>query len=794
MHMHEPGGHGWGGGRGMGHGSHGHGDGAGGSTSAVRAGRLTVADLPPEVLAAFRDGRPSDGAAEPLIIASSDLAPDGTFGAQFLLADAERVCVVTPNGSRPGVRDWPLRDLSKVEVETLVGQNALVGIVAGNRVELCRFSNSRQREFHRAARALDELVKKGELPKDHHEPDKLQYYCSTCGRLLPEPGSVCPACLNRGQVLMRLARYLAPHWKRAAALIALMVASATIQTLPPYLNKVLLDDILTKKHVTSVAGWDVSALGWSSLTWLAAIVTLFLGSRLVLLGIDILNGRQATWLGPRIVGDLRGGLFHHMQRLSLSYFDRSRTGILLNRVMTDTGRVQGFLVNGVPSIGIDLFTVIIIGAILLTFNWQLTLFILIPLPIVIYVSRHFWHYIRALFGRAWGRRARLQGALNDSLSGIRVIKAFGQEEQEVRRFDEHNWAVLRSETDAEQTWATFFPIITFVSMIGTFLVWYIGGAKVVGGTMTIGTLFAFFGYLGMFYRPIQMIARVNEWVTRDLTAAERIFEVLDTEPEISDAPDAKPLADLRGEVRFEDVVFGYDPLRPVIKGVTIDIQPGEMVGLVGRSGAGKSTIINLLCRFYDPQSGRILIDGIDLKDVRQRDWHHHIGIVPQEPFLFSGSIAENIRYAQPTASRSDIIRAARAANAHGFIMRFPDGYDSEVGERGARLSGGERQRIAIARAILHNPKILILDEATSSVDTETEQQIQEAISRLVKGRTVFAIAHRLSTLKHANRLLVIEDGKVVEFGAHGELVEKNGTYARLVLAQRELSSIHAVGG
>jgi len=333
-----------------------------------------------------------------------------------------------------------------------------------------------------------------------------------------------------------------------------------------------------------------------------------------------------------------------------------------------------------------------------------------------------------------------------------------------------------------------------MSMIGSFVVWYIGGADVIGGRMSLGTLFAFFSYLSMFYRPIQMVSRLNAWVTRDLTAAERVFEVLDTEPEIEDESDAVVLENMEGRVEFEDAVFGYDPLRPVIKGITIDIQPGEMVGLVGRSGAGKSTIINLICRFYDPQEGRVLIDGVDLRKIKQREWHRRLGIVPQESFLFHGTIAENIAYARPEASRDDIIRAARAANAHHFIVRFPDGYDTQVGERGARLSGGERQRISIARAILNDPKILILDEATSAVDTETEQQIQEAISRLVHGRTVFAIAHRLSTLKNANRLLVIEDGQLVEFGTHDELVEAGGVYARLVEAQQELSALSAVGG
>ena len=759
----------------------------------ARVSAVDPDNIPPDIRAAFDHSSQNDS-EEVLVASGSDLSPDGGYGEQYLLASATRVCVVVPNGESPETRDWPVVGMKKIKVENLVGQAALVAIVEGERVELCRFSNSRQRDFHRVAKVLERLADGDSDLREYHDHDELEKYCATCSRLLPEPGGVCPACLKRGQVLLRLLKYLKPHWKRAAVLIGLMIVSAAIQTLPPYLTKILVDDVLISDGISTIASYDATSSGLGRVACLVIIVSFFLVSRLMLLGVEVLSGRQTAWLGPHLIGDLRADLYHHLQKLSLSYYDRSRTGNLLNRVMTDTSRVQNFLVGGVPHIGIDLFMVVLIGMILFTMNWQLTLYILVPLPFVMYGSKFFWRFIRGLFGRAWGRRARLHARLNDALSGVRVVKAFGQEEQEIEMFDDRNVDLLNAETRAEQTWATFFPLITFGSMLGSFIVWYIGGAAVIGGTMTLGTLMAFFAYLSMFYRPIQMIARINAWVTRDLTAAERIFEILDTDPELKDPVDAEELKDLRGEVHFEDVRFGYDPIRPVIKGISIDIQPGEMVGLVGRSGAGKTTIINLICRFYDPQEGHVFVDGLDLKNIRQRDWHRHLGIVPQESFLFHGTIAENIAYARPEATRDDVVRAARAANAHHFILRFPDGYDTQVGERGTRLSGGERQRISIACAILHDPKILILDEATSSVDTETEQQIQQAIQRLVQGRTVFAIAHRLSTLKHANRLLVIDDGKVAEFGSHDELVEMDGVYAKLVNAQTELSAIQAVGG
>jgi len=306
---------------------------------------------------------------------------------------------------------------------------------------------------------------------------------------------------------------------------------------------------------------------------------------------------------------------------------------------------------------------------------------------------------------------------------------------------------------------------------------------------------AFMNYMWMFYVPIQSIAHENNWVQRALTAAGRIFEILDSEPEAYEAPDAVPMPDVKGDVEFRNVTFGYDKHKPVLKDVSLDVQAGEMIGLVGHSGAGKSTTINLICRFYNVQEGQILIDGVDIRKIRLSDLRRQIGVVPQETYLFHGTIAENIAYGKRDATKEDIIRAARAANIHDVIMRFPDGYDTQVGERGALLSGGERQRISIARSILHNPKILILDEATSSVDTETERQIQEALDRLIRQRTTFAIAHRLSTLRNSSRLVVLEKGKVVEVGTHEELVQKpDGIYRKLVDIQTELSQIKVVDG
>ncbi|RKY57623.1 MAG: ABC transporter ATP-binding protein, partial [Candidatus Latescibacterota bacterium] len=485
-------------------------------------------------------------------------------------------------------------------------------------------------------------------------------------------------------------------------------------------------------------------------------------------------------------------LYHHLQYLSLSFYDRRQLGTVISRINQDTGRLQQFLVWGVQDLLVNFLLIVGIGGMLFWMDWKLALWVLLPAPAIAFLVQGFWWRLRLYMHRFFHRWSRLNALLSETLSGLKIVRAFAQEPREVSRFRQRSWELALTGIQVERAWAVAFSGISLLIMLGTILVWYIGGRQVLFERISLGTLMAFLMYVGMFYGPMRALSWLMNWSSRSLTAAERVFEVLDARPDVRDADDAVPMPRIEGHIEFKNVTFGYERNKPVLKEIDLDIKPGEMIGLVGHSGAGKTTTVNLICRFYDVDSGEILIDGVPLRKIRLQDLRRQIGIVPQDTFLFSGTIAENISYAKPEATREEIIRAAKIANVHDFILRKPDGYDTVIGEGGQGLSSGERQRIAIARAVLHNPRILILDEATSQVDVETEKQIQEAIARLVEGRTTIAIAHRLSTLRNADRLVVLREGRIAEIGTHDELLEKKGEFHRLVQMYKEVSKVRAV--
>ena len=723
------------------------------------------------------------GPDEPLLlVAETDLGRDGCYGRRWLAVTGKRILTFSADGASPEPDlELNLADVREVKTAHLVGHMALEAETDHRKVELLRCTNSFVERFAKIAKTINDARKDGHDPDFAAIAEEEERHCSRCGRLLPEKGSFCPRCLKRHKVLGRFWKYLEPHWPKALLVGGTILLGTVTGLVPPYLIRVLVDDAL---------------LGTGGVRLLLMIVVALAVLELVSTGLAIVRGRLSAWLGSLIMHEVRFDLYQAIQGLTLRRYDKTQVGALMSRLTGDTTMLNdAFIFVGFMALPSALQLVGICG-VLLVMNWRLGLLVLAPAPFVVLLTWVFFRRIHGYYFQWWQRRSKMSALANDCISGIRVVKAFSQEPQELDKFSEKSHAFYLAWAKADGLWATAMPIITFVTTIGTFSVWYFGGLRVLGGSndLTIGMLMAFIGYLGMFYGPLQMLTRLADFLNRAFTAAQRLFEIIDTDQEVYDDPNAEPLQEVKGGFHFKDVYFGYVPDKPILKGIDVEVNPGEVIGLVGQSGVGKTTITNLICRFYDVDDGAVLLDGVDLRKIRLRDLRNHIGIVPQEPYLFNGTVFENIAYAKPDASRQEVIRAAMVANAHGFIMRQPDGYETRVGERGAQFSAGERQRIAIARAILHDPKILILDEATSSVDTETEEFIQEALERLVKGRTTFAIAHRLSTLRNAHRLLVLHEGKVAEYGTHEELLAKKGAYYNLVEMQSHLSAATAVGG
>ena len=582
-------------------------------------------------------------------------------------------------------------------------------------------------------------------------------------------------------VFLRLTTYIRPHLTRVSIGIAATLVIIGFEAVPPLIMRKVIDDILTPYFSEGhYAGNNFTDMR------IASDLDLLLWFALALLGVFILrtffsflNRYLLNRAGQEILFDLRVQVYDHLQHLGLRFYNDRSTGELMSRVTADVESLQNTITDTLERILVNVSTILIFGSILVSLNWELALITLAPMPIYSVLIILYNRKVRPFYTMARERIADISALLQDNLSGIRVIKCFARENHELSRFTQRCKAFLDINITLIKIRVAFFPAARLVISLGPLLILFFGGQQVISGTFTIGTLVAFQSFLMRFYGPVESLTRINDTIVRAAASAHRIFEVLDTQPEINDAPNAQIYGRLEGHVEFQNVSFAYEHGPPVLNDVSLIAQSGQLIGLVGPSGAGKTTIINLICRFYDPDAGTISVDGRDLRDMQRASLRSQVGMVLQEPFLFNGTIRENIAYGKLNATEDDTINAALMANAHDFICGFPDAYDTRIGERGVRLSGGEKQRISIARAVLNDPRILILDEATSSVDTETEMLIQKALERLMEGRTTFAIAHRLSTVRRADCLYVIDQGKVVESGTHAQLLTTNGLYAHL---------------
>ncbi|MBV7428211.1 MULTISPECIES: ABC transporter ATP-binding protein [unclassified Acidovorax] len=702
-----------------------------------------------------------------------DLSTALRFAAGWVVVTSERLLACDPGTT--AWRGWPLGDGLALRLQDHGGVGSLELHDARARLALWRFTLSQHAQALRLVQRFEQQSARGEADAAEEADEPT---CPTCHTPLPPDTEECPACARAQPpqtstwVLLRLWRFARPYRKQLAAGFGLTLASTAATLVPPYLTIPLMDDILIPfqngKQIEPglvllyLSGLLLSALAAWGLSW----------ARTYILAL----------VSERIGADLRTTTYEHLLRLSLDYFGGKRTGDLMARIGSETDRINVFLSLHALDFVTDVLMIMMTAAILFSINPWLALVTLVPLPFIAWMIHTVRDRLRTGFekiDRVW---SEVTNVLADTIPGIRVVKAFAQEKREAQRFRDANQHNLEVNDKLNKTWSLFTPTVSLLTEIGLLVVWAFGIWLVSRNQITVGVLTAFIAYIGRFYSRLDSMSRIVSVTQKAAAGAKRIFDILDHVSNVPDPAQPVKVDKVQGAIAMRNVGFRYGS-RAVIKGLDLDIRPGEMIGLVGHSGSGKSTLVNLISRFYDVSDGSIQVDGVDIRRFAVADYRRHIGLVLQEPFLFFGTIAENIAYGKPEATREEIVAAARAAHAHEFILRLPHGYDSLVGERGQGLSGGERQRISIARALLIDPRILILDEATSAVDTETEKEIQKALDNLVQGRTTIAIAHRLSTLRKADRLVVMDRGEVVEVGPHDELMEKQGAYWRLYEAQ-----------
>lgn len=669
------------------------------------------------------------------------------------------------------IKEYKYNELAEITVEQLIGCSMLTLRKHESKSEfVCAFTQSYFMHYSELAKIIEHYLQTGEFLESDDTPEPT---CPKCGAKLNGSDN-CVYCSDNKGIFLKLIKRLAPHkWKFLISLLMTVIVYAG-DVIIPYLQRILIDDMIVPNNKDMELFFKVAFVIFA----INASGFLFKFIR------DKYNYLILTAYGR----ELRQDLFEKTQRLSASNISRRTPGEIINRVSSDARTVQDFVtVNGKDMI-LQIISLIALLAVMFMTNWQLTLMIIIPVPLAFYLATKSFNILSIRYGRSWRMRCRSSELLHDILHGIRVVKNYGCEKREIEAYEKSSKLWATAAKKAEIMWYFVQPPISLVYRMGEYAALFFGGIMILNGKMPLGELVQFTAYVYMLYNPIRWLTTLPRMLAQVSVSAGKLFEILEEKDDITEDDNAVNI-DIKGDISFKNVTFGYTPYNPVLKDITFDIKAGEMIGIVGHSGVGKSTLINLVMRLYDTTSGNLEIDGTDIRKISQHSLRSQVGVVLQETVLFNGSVFENIRYAKPDASFEEVVLAAKAANCHDFVVRLPDGYNTYVGERGYNLSGGERQRIAIARAILHNPKIIILDEATASLDTQTEKQIQEALSNLTKGRTTIAIAHRLSTLSGADRLLVLDKGKIAEYGTHSELLRNKGVYYKLVMAQKQTAGL-----
>ena len=718
-----------------------------------------------------------------LLAIDTDVSLSGDPAREWLVVTPDHLTVT--DGERV-LRSLAWHDVVEVRSSAGVGGGTLQVKSAGAWIDLIRHSNALATRFHKASRGLEKSRERfaDGLPIDVFPLDGPldPPRCGDCGLRLATADDACPRCMQKGQILRRVGELLAPHARGAVFLCLLTLLGVVAELVPPKLQQYMVDDILS-------APVDGAAprVAPDFKTALLVVVLALAFSRVLLAIVGMVKGRLTSAIGTAITASLREEMVRKLQGLSVAYYDRHQVGSMISRVAHDSEALHGLMHQLTGGFLLQVVQLVGVGAMLVWINPKLAAFTLIPVPLVILGSWVFWKHVYPRHYRLWDAASKQMTTLSGMLSGIRVVKAFAQEPREFDRFHTASDHLSRWRQWVEHTNTTYAAAMQIVFSLGGLIVWYVGGRDVIGGQMTLGQLIAFLAYLAMFYAPLGALSNFTTWLTSFLSGSKRVLELLDTPALVTEPAHPTAWDDVRGAIRFENVTFGYDRNQPVLHDVSFEVAPGEMVGIVGRSGSGKSTLVSLLGRFHDVQEGRITVDGHDIRDLSTRDLRERLGIVFQDSFLFRGTIWRNLSYGRPQATIREGLDAAKAAGAHDFLCRQPLAYETLLGEHGAGLSGGEKQRLSIARTLLYDPRILVLDEATSNIDAEAERAIQEALAVLVRGRTTIAIAHRLSTLRNADRIIAFDRGRLVEQGTHAELLAADGLYARLVRIQTQVT-------
>lgn len=728
---------------------------------------------------------------EVTLLFESDMTLDGRYEPETVVVTNNRLFVLCRD-AEDVCRELPLGQVALLKSKMYMGNGVLLVTTWGANIELVRYSSSLAEQAEQFVKALESyLISRtiwqngtdNESKVEHKDDEKSAEAsnrakrCPQCGRLLPPDRDICQSCVSKKAIVVRTLRYLKPYKRMLALTLLLTFIVAGLAVARPRLSQILMDD--------AILGNNLALLKLV----VAALAGLFITGAVL----SSIRGFLTTKLAENVCLDLRNDVYAHLQRLSLDYHDKQSTGRLISRVTTDTERLQTFAVSGLQQILVDVFVLTLVLAWMFMFSAKLTLILWLPVPLLFFVFKWYHRTVRPLYKKTWRRWAGLSAHLSDTIPGVALVQGFSQEQREIGEFETKNDRYRSQYLSTVLTDAKFNAAVILLIQFGTVLAYWFGGRATIGGAlggkaMTIGELVMFMGWMAQMYMPVQRFSMLSRSFEHAISSAERVFDVLDTEPTTSANEDGAVIEKIEGEIIFDNVSFAYEGGTNALERINFSVKAGETVGVVGPSGAGKSTLTKLLCRFYNPTKGTIWVGGEDLTSLNLASYRKQLGIVSQSPFLFHDTVMENIRYGKPDASLDEVIEAATLANCHEFIMEMPEAYDTDCRERGTRLSGGQQQRICIARAILKNPGILILDEATSSVDTKNEELIQEALDRLTENRTTFIIAHRLSTLRKADKILVIDKGKLLDCGSHEELVHRCKLYMELVEAQTKLSA------